>query len=1251
MKKTIIGALLVSTALLCSASAVLLFTATGLRIGVRCADLMLPGDFSVEDVQGRLGSRFILENVQYGDQSLEISLQRFSFSWVPGALLQKKLAVRFLGLENLMVTQKESVQEPRPDGQTELPSFSLPIALSLRKGELNSLVFRSGADEEPVRVEQITVQDLSGTGEILRFAEVGFANDTLRFAAGGEIRTGKPYTARLDVSYALDLDGYSPISGNGVAEGSLAELAFRTDLASPFTGILEGTARNLFEAPAWEGTLTAESVSIAGINPSWPQIELSGPEITGRGARTDYTLQVTSRVAYEPVPAFDLTGELDGDADGMLLSDVEIIRQGQKIKGRGKLAWQEGFTWSGSFSSDELAASLFDRSWPDLVFNDLQFSGSGKNDSYSFMIIADTRYESFSDIHFTADAAGDATGLRIQAAEMRHRGGILTGRGSLGWREGFSWQADVSGRGFDPVILDERFPGSLDVQFSSTGQMLEESIHAAVHLDMLTGQLRGYDVAAQGDIEVAENDIIIEQFLARSSDSVLDISGRLADVYDFDFSLKSPDLAALWPNATGSLQAQGQIAGTRKEPRIRFESTAADLEVGNLGIRSLNGFGQGDVTREGGLEVSMHAEEVTIGDSLLQAVDLELQGTLEDHRLDLEVDAPTGQGKMSLAGGYDGERWTGKISSGDMQTEQWAEWQIRGPVQVSVAPEEITVADLCLAGVDEALLCAEGVFAKGEAWRIRGRIEDLPADFFQNLHVRFRDMEGALNGTLNAHGDESGVEEARADLFIDNLTMPLDLEQRDIRRVAWQKNNIMVVFREKNADIRIESILRDGSAFRAKGELSDIALAPFSVEETAVEGDLQFDDVDLVLLAAFFPTGIEPTGVLQGTLNFSGRLLQPEVNGTIALKEGDISIPETGITVSDVRVKVKGIGKKLEMQFTAASGEGTLQADGHYSFSPDELYLARFHVTGNEFQVFNSAEAIIHVSPDLMVKLSPEQVALTGEIRLDEALLNSYDRRSRIKPTGDVVFVDGGEKERKEELPLYIDITVTAGEKVKVDAYGLKAALDGKLRLMHSPGKQATGEGKLEVLRGYFSVYGRQLEIKTGRLIYSGNPLDNPGISVRAEKTTAEGITTGIEVGGFLQEPNISFYSTPSMAQDEIIRRLLVDTSLVGSKEEEGFMESLAAETGLDPVAATVRDVKESLGIDEIKLETGETSEEFSLVLGTWITPRLYVSYGQSLLNESGTFNTRYLLDYGFSLETESGVTQSGVDLKYEIEK
>ena len=73
--------------------------------------------------------------------------------------------------------------------------------------------------------------------------------------------------------------------------------------------------------------------------------------------------------------------------------------------------------------------------------------------------------------------------------------------------------------------------------------------------------------------------------------------------------------------------------------------------------------------------------------------------------------------------------------------------------------------------------------------------------------------------------------------------------------------------------------------------------------------------------------------------------------------------------------------------------------------------------------------------------------------------------------------------------------------------------------------------------------------------------------------------------------------------------------------------------------------------IDDIKLDSDKGYDSLSLVFGSWLTPKFYVSYGKNLMKESGSFHTSYTLGKGFFLKTETGPSQSGGDIKYEFER
>ena len=61
-------------------------------------------------------------------------------------------------------------------------------------------------------------------------------------------------------------------------------------------------------------------------------------------------------------------------------------------------------------------------------------------------------------------------------------------------------------------------------------------------------------------------------------------------------------------------------------------------------------------------------------------------------------------------------------------------------------------------------------------------------------------------------------------------------------------------------------------------------------------------------------------------------------------------------------------------------------------------------------------------------------------------------------------------------------------------------------------------------------------------------------------------------------------------------------------------------------------------------------ANEASLVLGKYLSPRLYVSYGISLAEAINTFKMRYTINDRWTIKTEAGKEVSA-DIVYTVEK
>ena len=75
------------------------------------------------------------------------------------------------------------------------------------------------------------------------------------------------------------------------------------------------------------------------------------------------------------------------------------------------------------------------------------------------------------------------------------------------------------------------------------------------------------------------------------------------------------------------------------------------------------------------------------------------------------------------------------------------------------------------------------------------------------------------------------------------------------------------------------------------------------------------------------------------------------------------------------------------------------------------------------------------------------------------------------------------------------------------------------------------------------------------------------------------------------------------------------------------------------------------VGLEELGVESGETLEEASMVLGTYLSPQLYVRYRTGLYDEINEFEMRYEFSRRWSVRTITSVENSSAEIQFSFER
>jgi translocation and assembly module TamB len=281
-----------------------------------------------------------------------------------------------------------------------------------------------------------------------------------------------------------------------------------------------------------------------------------------------------------------------------------------------------------------------------------------------------------------------------------------------------------------------------------------------------------------------------------------------------------------------------------------------------------------------------------------------------------------------------------------------------------------------------------------------------------------------------------------------------------------------------------------------------------------------------------------------------------------------------------------------------------------------------------------------------------------------------------VRPSSDVV-VEGRERPAPGVSPVALDVRVrmVLGDRVVVRTAGIDARLEGKMDLTFASLDRITSSGEIRVAKGSYRTYGVNLDIVRGRLYYAGGPVNRPTLDILALRTVGD-VRAGVTVGGVLQEPVIKLYSSPSMADTDILAYIVLGhplSSVSGSSQTALLAQAAGALLSAGQATDLQGDLKRKLGLSTLGFEAGSatttgsigykaipvvppgqapaapTATESLLTVGKFLTPQLYLSYGRSLLTGGNLLRLRYDIFKRWQIETQTGA-ESGGDIFFTIE-
>ncbi|WP_259782605.1 translocation/assembly module TamB domain-containing protein [Aestuariispira ectoiniformans] len=472
-------------------------------------------------------------------------------------------------------------------------------------------------------------------------------------------------------------------------------------------------------------------------------------------------------------------------------------------------------------------------------------------------------------------------------------------------------------------------------------------------------------------------------------------------------------------------------------------------------------------------------------------------------------------------------------------------------------------------------------------------------------------------------------------------------------------------------DLRLNGNLA-GQAFDGTVTVSHAAMpiaqaeAHMTIGLSLLAPKLVFSETDPVSATVMLDTEIGdywqyaplPDHVLSGHLTMnarlSGSLKQPEVNGSLALKNGQYEHLHYGTVLRDIDLSGVIETNRLMIDRLSANDGGGGEVTGNFDLTLGQDWKPSFkgHLQTRDAALVRLDELRAWADIDLDVtgdaagaNLKAQTTVRRGEVDLAVALPSTV-------PSLDVQNLKDvnqeAEKPKEAGYPVTLDVTVDIPGQMFVRGKGLDSEWQGNLRITGAADAPQV-VGSMKALRGQLDVIGKTFTVGDSVIAFTGAQPVDPLLNI-AGVHRADDLTVTAAFTGPASAPELALTSDPALPQDEILSRILFGKSQGSLTAVEAVqLANAAAElsgggSGLDVIGS----IRRLIGVDVLRVESGD--EGPTVRAGEYLTDDIYVGTKQGSTTGSTGVEVEIELTPHIKATTESTAEDSkaGLQFKYD---
>ena len=538
----------------------------------------------------------------------------------------------------------------------------------------------------------------------------------------------------------------------------------------------------------------------------------------------------------------------------------------------------------------------------------------------------------------------------------------------------------------------------------------------------------------------------------------------------------------------------------------------------------------------------------------------------------------------------------------------------------------------------------------GEALDLSLRLNALPAAFVNNFAAGL-DAGGTIGGTVTVKGKAAAP-------VVDYALDWSGAATSHTRGAGIGPLTINATGAFADNQVRLDTVLSGagGLSFRGGGTVGVGGATPLGLK---FNGAVPFGLLQGLLSAQ----GFVLTGNADVDLSIGGTAAAPSITGSITASGARLVDVRRNLAVENLAIRVTMDGRSAVIETLSgkvASG-GQISANGRVGIDPASGFPVDVTAKLADVTYVDGTLVAANVSGDLTLKGPVAELALGGRLVINKAnitipqklpaSLSEINIKHRNAPAevremmADVRREQGSGGGAARGIAL--DLTIDAPGQLFVRGRGINAELGGSLKVGGTSVSPVVSGG-FELERGRMEILTRRLDFTSARIGFAGDLV--PTVNLVAASTAGTTEIT-VTVAGLASNPTVTFASSPSLPQDEILAQLIFNRSMSNlSAVQIAQLASAASQLAGGRSTGLLDSLRSKLGVDDLDITT-DAEGRAAVSAGKYLNERTYIELKQDPETNGAKAAINLDIGKGLKLRGEAGSSGSaGAGIFYEKE-